>query len=350
MKKVYVDECGYTGEDLLNPDQPFQAVASVVISEDEARKLIDRHFPRKKSSELKHKQLAKRPGYWRALGDIQEELFQRFTCHCYVVDKRFMLLQKFIGNCIEPFYHSVGIDFYESGQSQSAASLLHRCGPILFGEELFESFLRLYQKTVREKQEEDISALVDMAEVLMKENLAELFGPLGSGFAQATEELKTEGVSLDLAYPLVIGLVNLVELGGSAYKIVHDQSENLKQYARSFQSMIDVEEVQSFKFSQVSRLDFPLHLQEVTQVDSKDSPAVQLADLLAGGIVATSQALMTQPERKNYYTERLQEIYKGAPERAIIFQIPSLDFDNTVQMMQRNDSQRFIEFSVKNLE
>lgn len=111
MRRVYVDECGYTGEDLLNTDQLFQAVSAIEITEDEAEDLISRHFPRRQSPELKHQKLSKRPVYWKGLCDLQEELIQNFPCHSYIVDKRFMLIQKFLGNCTEPFYHAGEVDF-----------------------------------------------------------------------------------------------------------------------------------------------------------------------------------------------------------------------------------------------
>ncbi|YCM44290.1 DUF3800 domain-containing protein [Verrucomicrobiaceae bacterium 227] len=349
MRKVYMDESGYTGEDLLNGDQQFQAASSVEITEDEAEGLINKHFPARRSPELKHQKLSKRPAYWKGLGDLQEELLQNFPCHSYIFDKKFMLIQKFLGNCTEPFYHSQGIDFYADGQAESAASLLHLTGETLFGKERIQNFWHLYQRTVRKKREADVRELVSASKELMAINLEELFGPLGSGFSVAVEDLLIEGVNLDLAYPLVLGLVSLFERRDGEYEIIHDQSENLKGYSESFQSLVGVKDEESFRFSNVSELNFPLKLRRVSQVDSKSSSAVQLADILVGGIIEATKVLTVQPEKANAYTERLWSIYDTAPEQALIFQLPSLDFDQISKHRQGNQSKEFIEFAAKRL-
>jgi len=55
METVYIDESGYTGYDLLNKSQPYQAASFIMISEKDAQLLIRETFPKNKSSELKHK-------------------------------------------------------------------------------------------------------------------------------------------------------------------------------------------------------------------------------------------------------------------------------------------------------
>ena len=41
VQKIYIDESGYTGADLLNEKQPFQGASSLLIDEDSARLLIN---------------------------------------------------------------------------------------------------------------------------------------------------------------------------------------------------------------------------------------------------------------------------------------------------------------------
>jgi hypothetical protein len=45
MECLRIDESGYTGFDLLNPDQPFQGATAVAISDEDAARLIREHFP-----------------------------------------------------------------------------------------------------------------------------------------------------------------------------------------------------------------------------------------------------------------------------------------------------------------
>ncbi len=60
MKSVFIDESGYTGADLLNQDQPFQAASALYLSDSDAKSLIEKHFPKIKSEELKYRDLSRR--------------------------------------------------------------------------------------------------------------------------------------------------------------------------------------------------------------------------------------------------------------------------------------------------
>jgi len=53
MECFRVDESGYTGFDLLNLEQRFQGAAAIAIDDDQARRLIQEHFPKLQAEELK---------------------------------------------------------------------------------------------------------------------------------------------------------------------------------------------------------------------------------------------------------------------------------------------------------
>ncbi len=46
MECYSIDESGYTGFDLLNPDQRFQGATALSIDPEEATRLIREHFPK----------------------------------------------------------------------------------------------------------------------------------------------------------------------------------------------------------------------------------------------------------------------------------------------------------------
>lgn len=59
MECFRIDESGYTGFDLLNPEQRFQGATAIAIDDDEARRLIREHFPKLQADELKYRALGK---------------------------------------------------------------------------------------------------------------------------------------------------------------------------------------------------------------------------------------------------------------------------------------------------
>lgn len=72
----------------------------------------------------------------------------------------------------------------------------------------------------------------------------------------------------------------------------HDQSKNLQTYHGLLQQFIDHEDTVELRASEIASLNFPLKLTEVVQVDSKTSPAVQLADVMVGAALEAANTLV----------------------------------------------------------
>lgn len=60
MPTIYMDESGFTGDDLLEDGQSHFVIASTLIGDDEAREILDRCFPRYQGPEVKFKVLWRR--------------------------------------------------------------------------------------------------------------------------------------------------------------------------------------------------------------------------------------------------------------------------------------------------
>jgi hypothetical protein len=129
MECFRIDESGYTGFDLLNPEQRFQGATAVAICNEDAERLIKEHFPKLQASELKYRSLVRRPGNHPRLLGLQRDILTNYTCVTYVCDKHYLLLLMFLGYAVEPFYYERGFDFYEDGQNYGMASLLYTAGP-----------------------------------------------------------------------------------------------------------------------------------------------------------------------------------------------------------------------------
>ncbi|WP_258570015.1 hypothetical protein [Burkholderia sp. MBR-1] len=161
MECFRIDESGYTGFDLLNPEQPFQGAAAVAIGNEDAARLIKEHFPGLQATELKYRALARRPGNHPRLLSLLKDLLTHYKCVTYVCDKRFLLLLMFLDYAVEPFYYERGINFYEDGQNYALASMMSFVGPTLLGEDAFNTMLAAFQRAAREKTSEALKDLVD---------------------------------------------------------------------------------------------------------------------------------------------------------------------------------------------
>lgn len=340
MGTVYIDESGYTGVDLLNQDQPFQGASAVYISDSEARDVINKYFPNIKSSELKYRDLARRTSNWKHLLGLQKNLLENYISISYVCDKRFLLILHFLDYAVEPFYFERGINFYEDGGNYSLASLLYYTGITLLKGNNFNEILSLFQYAMKSKSEISTLALIEKIKNSPWQELPEAFGPLATDAAPCIEAIKTKGVSTDGAYVVLLSLISRLEaVINHSYEIVHDKSKNLEQYDITLNKMIDHKNEISFKETDLTTLTFPLKLTRASQIDSKESPGVQLADVLVGGIMDSSRAITGT--KVNEYNSAIIDLYK---DNQLIHLLPSLDFEQQKEFRRGTQGNKIIDY------
>lgn len=294
MECFRIDESGYTGFDLLNPEQRFQGATAVAVSDDDAVRLIKEHFPKLQAAELKYGALARRPGNHPRLLALQRDILANYKCVTYVCNKRFLLLLMFLDYAVEPFYYERGVNFYEDGQNYSIASLLYTVGPALLGKKAFEGLQAAFQRAVKEKTAASLDDLVLAARRTKWRELPEALGPLAAYAApECLNEIALPGVSTDAAFVVLQSLISrMEEMASGQYCVEHDQSKNLLRYHDELQRYINHDENIEFRESKIARIKFPLKLASVTMVDSKSSPAVQLADVMIGAAIEAANTLV----------------------------------------------------------
>jgi hypothetical protein len=325
MECFRIDESGYTGFDLLNPDQPFQGATAIAINNDDAARLIKQHFPKLQASELKYNSLTRRASNHSRILALQRDVLAGFKCVTYICDKRFLLLLMFLDYAVEPFYFERDLNFYEDGQNYSLASLMYTVGPTLFGRTPFDALQIAFQRAVKEKSTESLTALVTAARKMNWQQLPEALGPLAQYAApECLRAIATPGVSTDAAFVVLQSLISRMEMMASGpYSVEHDRSKNLLAYHNLVLRYINHREEAEFRQSAIAQIKFPLKLKSVTQVDSKLSPAIQVADVLIGATIEASKILTGQRE-SGLDAEAVLAAYA---EDQFIHLVPSIDFE-----------------------
>ena len=345
MECFRIDESGYTGFDLLNPEQRFQGATAIAISDEEAARLIREHFPKLQAPELKYHSLARRPAYHRPLLELQRVVLAQHKCVTYVCDKRYLLLLMFLDYAVEPFYYERGLDFYEDGQNYSLASLLYTVGPTLLGKEAFDALLAAFQRAVKEKSQGALRELVLAARRLKWRELPEALGPLAQASPECLSAIATPGVTTDVALVVLQSLISRMEvMADGAYRVEHDQSKNLLTYHALLQRYIDHEQEVEFKQSQIASIKFPLKLSSVTQVDSKASPAVQVADVMIGAAIEAANGL-TSLRTPLLDPQAVMTLYA---EDQFIHMVPSIDFAEQKRFRQGTQAGQVIDYFASN--
>ncbi len=342
MEHFAVDESGYTGIDLMNAEQRFQGASAIAISDDEAKRLIKEHFPQLQAPELKYGALARRTSNRERLISLQKNVLADHKCVTYICDKRFLLILMFLDYATEPWYHKRGTDFYEDGQNYAMASLLYYIGPRMMGALTFEGILAAFQNAVKKKTPEALNDLVlRVRRSKWEETLAEGFGPIAMASPECLSAITVPEVSTDAAIVVLQSLISRMEvMADGPYRVEHDRSKNLLQYDTLLQRLIAHDETIEFTQTQIASIKFPLKLSEVTQVDSKDSPSVQLADVLIGAAIEAGN-MLTGQRPAEIDPERVLSLYR---DDQFIHLIPSIDFEEQKKFREGTQANEIIEY------
>jgi Protein of unknown function (DUF3800) len=342
MECFRIDESGYTGFDLLNVEQPFQGATAIAIDDDDAARLIKEHFPTLQAAELKYSSLTRRASNHPRVLALLRDVLAGHKCVTYVCDKRYLLLLMFVDYAVEPYYFERGTNLYADGQNYSLASLLYSVGPGLFGEAAFDDLVAAFQKAMKEKSPESFADLVGAARKTDWQQLPEALGPLAEFAApECMSAVANPGVSTDAAFVVLQSLISrMEEMASGTYTIEHDRSKNLLAYHELLQKYIDHREEVEFRQSEIARIKFPLKLASVTQVDSRSSPAVQLADVLIGAAIEAAKKLAGYHESDI----NVEAVLSAYPENQLIHLLPSTDFDAQRQFRAGTQANEVIDY------
>ncbi|MFJ4347638.1 DUF3800 domain-containing protein [Pseudomonas sp. NPDC089401] len=345
MECFRIDESGYTGFDLLNQEQPFQGASAIAITDDEAASLIREHFPKLQAPELKYRALSRRKANHPRLLALMRDVLTHHKCATHLCNKRFLLLLKFLDYAVEPFYYERNLDFYKNGQNYSLASILYYVAPQLLGEQAMASLERAFQHAIKVKTPAALANLVASVRQTRWQALPEAMGPLAHFAApECLAAIATPGVTTDIALEIVIALITRMEaMTDGAYRVEHDQSKNLLTYHHLLQQQIDHLHHAEFRQSKIASIRFPLKLTAVTQVDSKSSPAVQLADIMIGAVVEVAKRL------SNRINDGLdpQAVLSLYAADQLIHMLPSLDIEGQMAFRQGSQASALIDYYAK---
>lgn len=132
--------------------------------------------------------------------------------------------------------------------------------------------------------------------------------------------------------------------GRRPYRVEHDQSRNLLTYHDLLQRFIDHDQEVEFRQTEIASIKFPLKLADVKQVDSKASPAVQLADVMIGAAIEAANNLAGLcsggPD-----PETLMSLYA---DNQFIHLIPSTDFEEQRRFLRGTQTAEAIDYFAAN--
>lgn len=301
--KLFFDESGFTGANLLDAKQPIFAVASSNIEEDKAKEILISSFPSYKGKEFKFTNIWKTKLKKNLLDFVKREIDSSHRTSVYVINKKFSVLTKISDFLIEPAITNAGYNFYDDGFCWKYTNFIH-FGFTNFGfNELLNSILSCYQTFSRSPNPKSLTNLqiqlglmLNSTEGEVKTFLEQMH--LGATLFEEFNNLETFSGSDDLQLTSVLALVaNWRQNFKEDFVVCHDNSSNFFRKEELWHKITNPNvPKQNHKLGDGSYVEYPLRVTSSIGIDSKNSFSVQYCDIIAGLICKCFSENMNEEE------------------------------------------------------
>lgn len=292
---IFLDEAGFTGNNMLDPAQPMFVFAGVAMTEGQAAALHSEAFARFKlhGNELKGSNLVK-GGQGR---EVISWLLERSAGHFLVVvsDKRYALAGKFFEYIYEPLLKNLSVMLYAIEFHKFVATVLH-CH-FAAGDPDVEGLLKDFERLMRNLDPQEVDPVVSHA------GNVDLTSPLGYllviALCQRDRIKKEIGLLRDMrdgpTWQLDLSLTSmhcLLAAWGErfdALEVYCDKSKPIQSDLLSedslFKQMIGRHDKLYLPVGEPDRPSVIYNLAAPVQLkDSQDSPGIQIADVIASSL------------------------------------------------------------------
>ena len=292
LPQVAFDEAGNTGQNLLDPEQPFFALAAVCMDEqDVSRILALADMPQ--MSEAKFARLRRtRRGREKLLRVFDDPAMTAAHVKALVYDKAYMVTSKIVDLLLEPLWAAQGRDMYAEGAQYLFAFVLHRLLPAILGRAAQQQILRCFVDLVRDKNDLTVAAFyaqVDsMCDVAPDEPLTTALALLASTQRIVRTAIRDEDVTaMDPAVPAFIQLAAQWTYSlGVPFEILHDTSIALERVETEIAPLLSLTSPPEVHEGIGAPVQFPIMATAIRFADSRQASSLQVADLCAGGLTA----------------------------------------------------------------
>ncbi len=328
MRTYYIDESGFTGEDLMSREQPFFSQATVDFTDAEAAALIASCFSGVGVAELKYSQLRTNANHRKRIVALVRALAtDPSRAGFWMAHKEFAMVAQIVQWWVEPLGERGGLNLYKDGATVAMTNMIFNCLQGFWGDSFRHKVLLAFQRMIRVRSPElfdDCRLIVDKAydksgedEQLVLRFLRVSFYLLGF------DHLKNlPARSLDIA---LTGLVLIIHTWRARHEdyaeVVHDQSSNMSKQLWIWQALSSPT-IQEGTFVHPAAIAvYPMKITGTRFGDSKTMLQLQICDVLAGASIESVKS-MRDPKLSGY----AQELWDaGIGDLCIGGMLPSAD-------------------------
>ena len=305
--KIYCDESGFTGNKLLDVDQPIFTFASVASNEEEAKFIVEKIIKDYgiQNGEIKSGNLVKSQKGLRALDEVLEILDGRYKiCIC---DKKYVIAGKFFEYIFEPALAQKNSIFYRINFHRFITDYLHLklVTQDKSAEVIFEEFYKIMKEGV-DTPTASLFKIVSTASDLVLDQIQKFAHYNKDSFLEEMDGYLGNGSGKWLLDITTTCLFSSLGKWGQEIDILDvycDSSKPLNANQEVFNVMVERIEKKSQILEQMN-LEQPLtfHIKQPIQlVDSKSFYGIQLADAIAGSF---NYAYKNFKDKENQFAQK----------------------------------------------
>ena len=306
MLTVYMDESGFTGEDLLSPEQRIFVHVSATLSDEECAALHKEYFSGTQGPELKHKNLSRRPSGQRRIVGFINAVQGLGKCTVWVCHKEFTLLTYLVDWWVEPAMRRDGIDLYQDGGNLALCNMAYYCLRTFQTDRFLREHLRRFQRmmirrTLKSYREfwEELYRDYHRTDKRTKDILVFfLGGEMKLGYERLREIPKR---ALDPAFTTAVQTCGHWRKHTDApLSLVHDKSSSLAK-DKWLWDLITSPDIEQRTIGLPGRETvYPLNVVQIEFADSRSHFQLQFCDLVAGATAARCRQFIGLSHDKNY--------------------------------------------------
>jgi hypothetical protein len=308
MKTIFIDECGYTGEDLANPEQPVFTVATHSFSEEKCLSLKKKFFAEWGDDEIKHTLIQSNPQLLESAIHLLEELaLEDQEVKIGLTHKQYVLVSKMVDLLVEPAMHNDGINLYKDGGHIALSNLLfqtYRLG----GDKFFNALTKKFQNMMRRRNAQEYRRFF---EFVYEKHPIPLVDDALVWLRAAHHKLGSSGIFRDLP-PNSIDITLTLSLSVMAQwranttdeiQVIHDRSTTMSKQKRFWAALTDPTEQPTTVGSGLQKFTYPIAVKGTKFEPAANWAGLQIADLLAGATTHLAKKTLEKDSgtsNKNY--------------------------------------------------
>ncbi|WP_428068221.1 DUF3800 domain-containing protein [Chryseobacterium gambrini] len=287
MAKIYFDESGNTGADLLNEDQKVFVLSSNIFSDSECQELKglfqnpnELHFIKLKNSQK---------GRESIINLLNHKLISEEKVSLYIAHKEVATVAQIVDQLIEPVSYNRKIDIYKYGLNIQFTNLIFHFGNAFWNKELYENLLKNFIKMFRVKDNDSKREFYKTANELyesVEDEYKKLLLPIIDSEIIIDDILKnTDKFTIDLTLSCFMVLCdNWYKKIKMKFDAIFDNSKQMEHYKHYVEFLKNMNvPLQEIGYGS-RKMTFPAQINEFRLTDSLNEINIQIADILASAI------------------------------------------------------------------